>query len=31
MNIINYDEIATHDEDELQVKLATLGIGETSE
>lgn len=28
MNIINYDKIATHDEDELQVKLATLGFGE---
>lgn len=28
MNILNYDSIATHDEDELQVKLATIGLGD---
>jgi len=31
MNILNFDNIATHDEDELQVKLATLGFGEANE
>lgn len=31
MNVINYDRIATHDEDELRVKLATLGFGESNE
>lgn len=27
MNVINYDRIATHDEDDLRFKLATLGLG----
>ena len=30
MNVLNYDKIAVHDEDELRVKLATLGIGESN-
>jgi len=28
MNVINYNKIASHDEDDLQIKLATLGIGQ---
>lgn len=26
LDVINYDKIATHDEDELQAKIATLGL-----
>lgn len=28
MNILNFDKIATHDEDELRIKLATLGLSQ---